>query len=254
MNKITINKAFEKYFDQIIWKIEVDSAHRLIAVETRDTESTLPSFHLLDFEGHTLGQPFCPAEKEWTMDSVHNNMLILKHLGDATPVKEGIKIAGLIGGQDKIDEIWTSYEYTLGDVYDGYISLKHRTVSHGRATFLCLDTWQVSEAINEEYLVPPLNHVSFPISYPSCPPFLASQNVEGQLWLNSIGPNYIWSYHINRGGFYDLMLGVSDQYQLLSERVILSDMSKMVLQPYFQIEHQLFFLSYNKREIVSYLV
>lgn len=188
------------------------------------------------------------------MDSVHNSKLILKHLGDATPVKEGIKIAGPIEGQGKIDEIWTSYEYTLGDVYDGYISLKHRTVSHGRATFLCLDTWQVSGEIDGDCLVPPLNHVSFPISYPSCPPFLDNQNVEGQLWLNNIGPNYIWSYHVNRGGGYDLILGVSDQYQLLAEQVILSGMSKMVPQPYFQVERQLFFLSYNKREIVSYLV
>lgn len=188
------------------------------------------------------------------MDSVQNRMLILKRLGERTPVTEGVKVIGLTASQDKLEEIWTSYEYALVDVYNRYIAMRHRTVSHGEVVFLCLDTWQVVRQVDDACLVPPVNHVSFPISYPSCPPFLDNHHVEGQLWLNSIEANYIWSYHVNRSGVYDLVLSVSDRYQLLSKQVILSGMTKMVPQPYFQVGRQLFFLSYNKREIVSYLV
>jgi hypothetical protein len=49
-------------------------------------------------------------------------------------------------------------------------------------------------------------------------------------------------------------LATSNLNQILDQQVILKDMEKMIPQPYFQLGNQVFFMSFNKREIVSYLV
>ena len=92
MNKYTIKKLFEKSFPFPVWKIEVDSIRQNIAVESRDPNSTLPTYTIYSFEGHTLLDNYLINEKEWTIASIQGDYLILKKYGTSSPVQSGIRI------------------------------------------------------------------------------------------------------------------------------------------------------------------
>lgn len=255
MFKNTINKAFQKEFDQIIWKIEIDTQRQWTAVETRDPDSTIPTFHLLDFSGKEQAVAFTPNEKRWTMDSVQDGKVILKMLGDTQPVQEGIIVLDCSGRDHVLMPVWTSYAYILHEVHNGYLEMRPRGISQGMSTYLSLDSLTIvsTSQVQQKLSAPPF-HISFPIPCPKVPVFLPSEDIHDQLWVSPIDDRLIWCYHHLAEGKYTLILGLSDDKALLDRQVIFAHLPKMLPQPYFQVGHQLFFLSYNKREIISYLV
>jgi len=65
---------------------------------------------------------------------------------------------------------------------------------------------------------------------------------------------FLWTYHRQEKDKYQLILCIADESNILHTEIMMEDMPKMIPQPYFQIGNQLFLLSYNKQEIVSYLL
>ena len=249
MTKYTIKKVFEKAFPTNIWKIEIDTLQSLIAVETRDQESTVASFLAFDFAGNCLMSP-CKADgKEWTLDSVQNGHLVLKRIGEHTPIQEGIQIIRIRDNE----VVFNSYEFVLLDVYHGFVHARHRSISSGESIVVNLITGTYAPASDQQFDYAP-NKLQYPIPYPKKPKFLQDEGLTGPLWLSKCGENYLWCYHQEHNGQFDLILSTSDLNQLLDKQVILQQMDKMIPQPYFQIGNQIFFMSYNKQEIVSYLV
>jgi len=53
---------------------------------------------------------------------------------------------------------------------------------------------------------------------------------------------------------YTIRLLLSDKKQVLDETLIISDLDLKLVQIYFQIGCQIFLLTHNKQEFVSYLV
>jgi len=249
MNKYTINKIFEKAFPTNIWKIEIDSIKPYLAVETRDIETTLASFFVFDFEGNCLMSP-CQADgKEWTLDSIQNGYMILKRVGEQTPVQEGIRIIRILDNE----LVFNSYEFVLLDVYEGLIHARHRTISSGESIAINIKTGKYSPAQDQEFSFA-ANKIQYPVTYAQTPRFLKQEHTLGPLWLSKSGNHYLWCYHKQQHDKFDLCFAISNLNQILDQKVIINEMEKMIPQPYFQLGNQVFFMSYNKREIVSYLV
>ena len=249
MTKYTINKIFEKAFPTNIWKIEIDSNKPYVAVETRDVETTLASFFVFDFEGNCLMSP-CQADgKEWTLDSIQDGYMILKRIGEQTPVQEGIQIIQILNNE----VIFHSYEFVLLDVFSGFIHARHRSISSGESIAIDIHNGEYSSSA-ERIFDMASNKVQYPVTYQQTPRFLKHEHTVGPLWLSKCGHHFLWCYHKKNKDRFDLCLATSNLNQILDQQVILKDMEKMIPQPYFQLGNQVFFMSFNKREIVSYLV
>lgn len=249
MTKYTINKVFEKAFHSNIWKIEVDSKQALIAIETRDLGSTIASFHIFNFQGEPIMTPCIAESKEWTLDSIQNAKLILKRVGEHTPIQEGIKIIDIYTNK----EIFQSYEYILLDVFCEYIHARHRSILTGESYLIAIKSGEIkiSKNLNLEIC---LNKIQYPVTYPHTPSFLMEEQITGPLWLCKLEEQYLWCYHQENQQEFNLVLALSNLNQLLAKQVVLIAMDKMIPQPYFKIENQVFLMSFNKREIISYLV
>ena len=249
MTKYTINKVFEKALASNIWKIEVDPMQPLIAVETRDMDSTEATFQVFDLEGNCRMSP-CQADgKEWTLDSIQDGHLILKRVGEHTPIQEGIQI--IDSSLNKT--VFTSYEFILLDVFFRKVHARHRSIASGETIAIDILTGQYSPSPDNKFEICP-NKIQYPITYQTKPHFLASEEIEGPIWLSKCATHYLWCYHQANADGYSLILALSDLNRLLDRQVILSQMGKMIPQPYFQMDRQLFFMTFDKREIVSYLV
>lgn len=249
MTKDTINKVFQKAFQSNIWKIEVDAYQPLLAIETRDPSNTMPQFNVIDVQGNDIMPARALNEKEWTLDSIQNGHLIIKSVGEHTPVREGIQI---IRAEDN-EVIYLSHELVLIDVFKDCILARHRNIASGEQLKIDLRTGETEPSLDANL---PLasNAVLYPLAYPKTPSFLQQANIEGPLWINKVGENFFWCYHQKIEGGFNLTLTLSDLNHILDQKVILSGIEKMVPQPYFQLENQIFFMSFNKREIVSFLV
>ena len=249
MTKYTTKKVFEKTFSSNIWKIEVDSVSSLIAVETRDLDTNLAAFHVFDFSGNCMMSSYLATEREWTLDSIQNGHLILKKIGENTPIQEGIQIICI----QKKEAILTSYDYVLIDVYQDFIHARHRSIVSGSTVEIEILTGIIQPAKDRKFHFA-LNKIQFPIATQFIPEFLKTAPIIEPLWLSKCGEQYLWCYHQKTDEKFNIIFTLSDLNQILDCKVILEGMDKMIPQPYFQIEKQLFLMSFNKRKIISYLV
>lgn len=249
MTKYTIKKGFEKDFSHPVWKIVVDEAKQQIGIELRHSDSTCAILYVFDFEGQELLSGYVLEEKEWTLEALQQDTLILKRVGDSLPITAGILLLDL---QGNIRGSW--HEYTWLDTYQGYLKVRHRNFQVGFEEYIALDNLhkasQLATAPSYCY-----NSLKMPIPYSGTLP-TALQEIEIQdfPWISRTREHILWTYHSKEADHYHLNMLVTQSNQVLANHRLLSDMPKMIPQPFFQIDHQLFLLSYNKRKIVSYLV
>lgn len=244
----TFFKAFEKNFPYPIWKIVADKASRQIAVELRDTETTCPIFYVLDFEGNEVLNNKQLDEKEWTLETIQRHTIVLKRVGDTQPVKEGVFF---LDTQGNSRHLWQ--EYTWTDTYQGVIRVRHRSFQRGFEEYIDIETLEKKPILNNMHEYG--DAIKIPIPYSgSLPSYLQHIAIQDLPWISYTADHILWSYHIKENEHYQLNLSIADASNVLLTQCLLSDMPKMIPQPYFQIENQLFLLSYNKQKIISYLV
>lgn len=249
MTKYTISKAFSQRFPFNIWKIVADSDSKLLAVELRNPADTLPILYSLDFEGvahlsHLQLQP-----KEWTLDAVNKQLLVVKKVGENSPVGAGVLLIDHTG-----KTLYESHEHILLQSEANHIVLRQRSLQAGFERYVDFENFQNAAT------PPPVNPATAAaITLPAVfngeiPSFLKDVTIIDQLWLSRWQEKWIWSYHTKENNSYNLNLCIADRSNILYKQCLLQAMPKMIPQPYFQIANQIFLLSYNKQEIVSYLL
>lgn len=250
MTKYTIKKIFERNFNLPIWKIEVDCKENLLAIECRNPESTVPSFFVLDFEGTMHSKEIIPDEKEWTLEAVQNDFIILKKYGSSSPIQPGVQI---IHSQSGL--VIANYpEYVLQDVYQDYILATHRSIPAGLSFYISIKDGSVSNLKPQEFQLP-FTNVHYPIPYHGkLPSFVKELSFEDQIWLQPYKENFLWSYHTKQSNGYALHLSLSSKNQIIDSKVILNNLSRLIPQPYFTVKEYIFFLTNTKQEIATYLV
>lgn len=250
MTKYTINKAFEKSFPQPIWKIEVDAAQNCIAIEYRDPNTTLPIFSIFDFKGRDILPRYLELEKEWTLEAIQSDFLILKQYGSNTPIKEGIKIIHI----PTATVVYTGMEYILQDVYQGIIKATHRSIPSGLDFFIEIATGNIIHAA-QHVLSYPCSGVHYPLPYTGAiPSFMQHVSFEDTIWIQTMNDHFIWAYHVTAQNNYDLHLSITSKKEIVDTKIILKNLDKLIPQPYFQVKEYIFFLSNTKQEIVAYFV
>lgn len=250
MNKYTIKKLFEKSFPYPVWKIEVDSIRQNIAVESRDPNSTLPTYTIYSFEGHTLLDNYLINEKEWTIASIQGDYLILKKYGTSSPVQSGIRIIHF-PTQTIIADL---AEYIFQCAKKNTVIAIHRAIPTGLLYYITISNGKVKTTMDEKTTDYP-NLVETPIPYRGkLPAFMSNLAYEDQIWLHPLKDIFIWSYHSKKDDKFVLSLSLSSKNETLIHKDILNNLNKLILQPYFAVNNYLFFLSDTKQKIITYLV
>ncbi|WP_066755395.1 hypothetical protein [Sphingobacterium populi] len=160
MFKNTIKKAFQKDLIENIWKIEVNGYGDEIAVETRDSKTTNPTHQILRFADGAELMRYATGEKDWTMEGIQKDFLILKKVGEQTPVKEGIQVIQISTQKP----VWISYEYVLIDVLEDYLHIRPRNLTTGGEQFVDISTGEVCPV--NQTILQNIQKIVFPSLYP----------------------------------------------------------------------------------------
>jgi len=249
LNKIT--KAFHIVESNPIWRIEVDAQAEMIAVETRNPESTVATISVYNLKGETLHAGYKLPEKEWALACIQKGKVICKKYGESSPITSGIYIFDILS-PDIPASIFYAHQYI--SPFFGYIQVRHQQFHSGMEEYIDLETLAL-EKINQAHIKPFDNSVVFPLQYHTqVPKFLQQYAIDGELWISKIGDNFLWSFHEKSSDYWKINLIVSNRYEILEEYSFPEKISKKGQNIYFQIKKQIFLLSDNKQEIVSYLV
>lgn len=251
MNKYTIKNIFERRFSFPVWKIEVDCASNRLAVEYRDPDSTLPYFAVLHFDGSSESQDIQADEKEWTLDSIQGEYLILKRFGSSSPIEAGIQIIHYPTGRT----VCEYREYVLVEVYEHSILAKHRSIPGGLQYGIDIATGDVSLMTQGHSLQFPELHIKYPVAYEGRKPaFIEEIPYVEHIWLLPYGDHFLWAYHLKNKDKYDLHIRISSRTETFDDKIVLENLDRLIPQPFFIVKDHIFFLSNCKLKIKGYLV
>jgi len=251
MTNQTVSKAFNVLFTYPIWRIEIDAENRLIAVETRNPTDTLPYFNVISFEGDYVLQNFKAMSKEWVLAGIQCQKIILKKISDTSPIDAGVQIINCYQPQQQ--ETWFNYIF-LEMVSDG-ILLRPKMIAQGMQLFLDLKTMSIEDK-KEDSFKPFDSQIVYPVIYNGqIPHFLTDFTTDDEIWLSAMDDYFIWAfYEKNKDNHYQIRIVRSTKDRLIESVVAVTQLPLKFFNIYFLVNKQIFLLTDNKREFVSYLV
>ena len=251
MDKYTLKTAFKKSFLGMVWRIEADTAENLLAVETRDKDTGQPAFSAFDYRTATSfvhEKPY--GDRNWALAGVTGRKLIARAFGQNSP--EGAGIACI--DADSGELLWEQFNYVLLRVSNQQLTVRHRTFAGGYEQYLDPTTGNLTQ-FNKIADKPNGADIVLPQRYErGVPELLAGYAIHGDLFYGQIGSRQVWAFHEVTREAYQVRLVITSDLTLLADRVILPELTRMTPELFFVIGQQLFIISDNKREIVSYLV
>jgi hypothetical protein len=247
----TISKAFNFIFTYPIWRIEIDAENKLIAVETRNPDDTLPYFNVITFEGAYVLTDFKAIAKEWVLGGIQCKKLILKKIAHHSPIDAGIQVIDCYDPQKQ--ETW--FNYTFINMVDQGLLVRPQIMAQGLQLFLNLQTMSI-ESKHENSIKPYAGTLVYPLIYNGeLPLFLKDFPIDGEIWITRVNEHFIWAfYEKNKDNYYQIRLVQSTKERLTATIIAVSELKLKFFNIYFLIHEQIFLLTDNKREFVSYLV
>lgn len=250
MSKYTISNAFSQTFRFPVWKIEIDEISKLIAIECRDPENTVPYITVMDFKGTIYLDHYKLPEKEWTLASIQDKVVVLRKVSENSPVSPGVWMLY----HQKPDTTYLYHQYHYLSILNNYVHIRPQHITAGFEQYFSLLSAEILTTAPSE-IKPFENDIVFPLEYNAQKPtFLQHIKNNEDLWISKCKDHFLWSYHEKQRDKYIIKLLLSDKKQVLDEAVIIRDLDLKLVQIYFQIECQIFLLTHNKQEFVSYLV
>lgn len=247
----TIEKVFNILFTYPIWRVEVDTENRLIAVETRNPADTLPHFHVITHDGDYVLRDFQAIAKEWVLAGIQCGKMILKKISSTSPIDAGVQVVDCYDSSEQ--QTW--FNYILVELIEGGLLVRPKMIEQGVQLFLDLKT--LSLADKKEQLVKPFdNQVVYPIIYHGqLPHFLTDYTPDGDVWINALNDYFIWAfYEKNKDNRYQIRIAKSTRETLVDAVIAVGPLAAKFFNIHFLVNKQIFLLTDNKREFVSYLV
>lgn len=250
MTKYTINKVFEKKFINPVWKIQVDYTHNKLAVESRNTASTLPFFTIYSFAGDVIWDEYPMEEKEWTLESIQGDFVILKKYGTSSPIQAGIQII-----QVSTKKVIANFsEYVLKEVYKDVIVATHRSIPAGLLFYINIEDGTVKNSYPKS-LINIDNNIEYPSVFSNeLPVFMKDIEFIDNIWIQKHKDIFIWTAHQKKDQEIILKMFLTSKSQILNEKVVINNLDRLIHQPYFKVKDKIFFLTHTKQEISTYLV
>lgn len=235
----------------MVWRIEVDTAARLLAVETRDKETGQPSFSAFDYQsGASFIDEKPYGNRNWVLAGIADSKLIAKAFGQNSPDGAGIACIDIASG----DLLWEQFNYVLMHVGNQQLTVRHRNFAGGYEQYLDPTTGNLTQ-FNKNAGKPTEADIVLPRRYENnLPECLAGYPVYGDLFYCQIGPKRLWAFHEAMQGGYRVRMVITNGLTVLADQIVLPELTKMTPELFFMIGQQVFIISDNKQEIVAYLV
>ncbi len=251
MDKYTLKTAFKKSFSGMVWRIQADTDTHLLAVETRDQETGHPAFSAFDSHTGTSlihEQPY--GDRHWALAGMAHRKLVVKAFGQNSPDGAGVACIDI----DRGALIWEQFNYVLVQVGNHQLTVRHRNFAGGYEQHLDAATGNLTP-FNKTAAKPTAADIVIPQRYElGIPECLAGYPVHGDLFYAGIGAKQVWAFHEAVQEAYRVRLVITNGLTVLADPVILPELARMTPELFFMIGQQVFIISDNKREIVSYLV
>lgn len=255
MDKYTLKTAFQKSFLGIVWRLEVDIAHELMAVETRDVSSGTPRFSSFRYTTGTTSMQELPyGDRNWTLAGIVDSTLILRAYGQHSPESAGI--AGIDAMTGNV--LWEQFNYTLLALEGKTLLARHRNFASGYAERLRISDGTPIRPSDQEQngnnVIPAPGPV-IPSPYAGDrPQFLRDYTIHGELFHCTVGQYGIWGFHEKENQTYHIRLVISNDSGVQTDKIAITGLEKMIPELFFMIGNQIFLIGDNKQKIVSYLV
>ncbi|MNI22054.1 hypothetical protein D3C73_756000 [compost metagenome] len=138
---------------------------------------------------------------------------------------------------------------------DQGVLIRPKVIAEGFQLFLNLQSMSI-ESKNETPFKPYTSELVYPIIYNGdIPIFLKDFPIDGEIWINTVNDYFIWAfYEKDRNNRYQIRLVQSTRETLTESIIAVSELELKLFNIYFLIHEQIFLLTDNKREFVSYLV
>lgn len=235
----------------MVWRIEADTSANVLAVETRDKETGLPAFSAFD---SSTGVSFVDekpyGDRSWALAGTADRKLVIRAFGQNSP--EGAGIACI--DTDSGDVLWEQFNYVLVHVGNRQLTVRHRNFAGGYEQYLDLSTGNLTN-FNKQADKPTGPDIVIPQRYEhGVPERLSGYAVFGDLFYCQIGAQQLWAFHEVIQQAYRVRLVIFNGITIVADHIILEGLDKMTPELFFMVGQQLFIISHNKREIVSYLV
>lgn len=252
MDKYTLKTIFAKSFSGLIWRMDADTAQGVLAIESRDTASGVPSFSAIDYrDGRILMLEKAYGGRNWTLAAVGDGCIVLRAFGEREPQGSGIACFSAQTGK----LLWEKFNYTFLAVTAEAISARPHHIASGYITHLSFHDGEPVELITKDKDTPPPSEIVMPIPADTMPVTItANYPVEGPAYYHDFGDKEAWAFHVPDAGEYTVELLIMDGGTILDKRTLITGLKKMTPEVFFLIKRQLFFIDGNKQKIVSYLV
>lgn len=251
--KYRLNSAFSKVFSGRIWRIKTDESAQLLAIETRDRNNGQPFFSVIHYpSGQVLLNEQTYGDRWWTLAAIAGERLLLQTMSTDGPQTHGLTALHSRTGETA----WEGFQYRFLAVTAKGVAVQHRNVSGGPPSLLnILSGARIDTTVTDETLYPVPVHVTLPRACTEPPPaWLSAYPAEGPLFHTSNHDRDIFVFHERQQDAFALRILIFSGETVLYNQVIADSFEKILYEPFFILDNQLFAVSHQDDTIISYFV
>jgi len=251
-NTNKLRPILSEKFDGVIWKIELNEKHKLIAIESRTLESKKTYFSIFNYNTGDILLKEKSFLESWNLNLSYiteNALIITANNLAGSPETKGIISINI----QNAEVLWEHYNLSLHKVNDLGLQVFDPRISPRRLSWINhLDGETITEvnnyeSVNQSLLFPDLtNEFMFP-------DFILKDEIVGDISVLHLRNQTIISFHEIINTYIHQRLLVYQDSSILLDEILIRDIQKLQPESFFIQKNHLFYVR-NKNEIVSYLV
>lgn len=245
--KLTLSAKFEG----IIWKVETDYLHAIIAVETRDIANRKTYFSAFNYESGELLFKEISVEDSWfwTIDCVYDGVILLhSYVNEGSPERKGIVALNSNG-----DIAWQFFHKTRLTVSSEGIIVYDSKIQPRRLELIsAVDGTEIRsnltdyQALERAILVPAQVDISNNIRN------LFPENIVGPIYHREVAGKDLFVFHTQHENLFNQQITVVQHGKVILTDIMAGNIQKLNPEAFFIQQNHLFFIKNEKRELVSY--
>ena len=238
--------------DGVIWKIELNENHDLIAIESRTIQSRKTSFSVFNYTTGDILLKEKSFRELWNLNLAYiteNTLIITANNQAGSPQTKGITSINI----HDAEVLWEHYNLSLHQVNDFGLQVFDPRISPRRLSWINHLNGEIItevtnfESVNQSLLFPSI------INQFKVPDFILSEEIIGDLSVLHFRDQTIISFHEKIKTKIHQRLLVYQDSSILLDQILIRDIQKLQPESFFVQKNHLFYVR-NKNEIVSYLV
>lgn len=247
-----MTKAFSYLYEGTIWKIDIHELSGMLAIEWRDQDG-LPYFSVIHYRsGRLLSDHIHYGDRWWTLAAVNANQLFLQHY----PQPNQGQTQGLVAIDIHSKQVtWEQFNLQFVELTQEGIAVKQRFSDTNAVSLLEPLAGSILEnhtLLNKLSPLPRNIRSASPVH--RTPPLPITSTLVGPYFFLETDGKELWAYHERKEDKLQLILTVIQEHNVQFKECIVDRLDHLLPEVFFMVGQQLFFVTNNKREIVSYFV